>query len=231
MLGDRLGVSERRACRYVGQHRSTQRHQPKIADEDLELRRLLRAFGEERPRWGYRQAHPRLLDEGWKVNRKRVQRLWREEDLRVPPKARKRRRVGDSTVPAARLRATRANEVWALDFQFDQITAGRIMKLLNAVDEHTREALAMLADRRIDSDRTVATLDESGLTFPRVIISIITHMPDGTARRIAIKTGRPIGGWCWINSQLNAGFLDERWTHTPYLQAAYVVFVDRVPMA
>ena len=95
-----------------------------------------------------------------RVNRKRVQRLWREEGLRVPAKRRKRQRLGDSAVPpAARLRAERPNHVWALDFQFDQTADGRVLKLLNIVDEHTREALAVVAARRINADATAATLD------------------------------------------------------------------------
>jgi putative transposase len=159
MLCDRLGVSERRACRYAGQHRSTQRYEPRTAADDAALRERLRRISEERPRWGYRRAHARLVEEGWEVNRKRVQRLWREEGLRVPPRRRKRRRLGDSTVPAQRLKAERPNQVWALDFQFDQTADGRPLKLLNVVDEFTREALEMLTERRIDSDATVAALD------------------------------------------------------------------------
>ncbi len=119
----------------------------------------LRQFSEKRPRWGYRRAHAILLGEGWCVNRKRVQRLWREEGLRVPQRARKRRRVGDSTVPGERLRAERPDQVWALDYQFDQTSDGRVLKLLNIVDEYTREALAIVVDRRIDADATVSTLD------------------------------------------------------------------------
>jgi hypothetical protein len=78
MLQDRLGISERRACRYVGQHRSTQRREPLVAEDDAALRAELRKFSRTRPRWGYRQAHQHLLGEGWSINRKRVQRLWRE---------------------------------------------------------------------------------------------------------------------------------------------------------
>jgi transposase InsO family protein len=84
MLRDRLGLSERRACRYVGQHRSTQRHGLKRAEDDAALRAELRTISQERPRWGYRRAHALLGEEGWEVTRKRVQRLWREEGLRVP---------------------------------------------------------------------------------------------------------------------------------------------------
>jgi transposase len=85
----------------------------------------LREISRERPRWGYRRAHATLRGEGWEVNRKRVQRLWREEGLRVPVRRRKRRRLGDSTVPAARLAAERPDHVWAIDFQFDQTADGR----------------------------------------------------------------------------------------------------------
>ncbi len=159
MLRDRLGVSERWACRVVGQHRSTERYQPKRAGDDAALRAELRKFSRERPRWGYRRAHHRLREEGWAVNRKRVQRLWREEGLRVPGRTRKRRRLGESTVPAARLRAERPGQVWAFDFQFDQTACGRALKLMNIVDEFTREALVMQVERSIDADTVVATLE------------------------------------------------------------------------
>ena len=159
MLMDRKGLSERRACRIVGQHRSTQRREPCVAQDDAALRARLRKFSRDRPRWGYRRAHTQLREEGWSVNRKRVQRLWREEGLRVPARRRKRYRLGESTVPAKRLAAERPNHVWALDFQFDQTADGRILKLLHIVDEFTREALDVLCERRIDADRTVERLE------------------------------------------------------------------------
>jgi len=172
ILQDRLGISERRACRYVGQHRSTQRHETCVAEDDRALRAELRRISRRRPRWGYRRAHRLLLEEGWQVNRKRTQRLWRDEGLRVPRRRRKRQRLGDSTVPARRLRAEAPDHVWALDFQFDQTADGRILKLLHVVDEFTREALAIECHRRIDADKTVATLErlvtERG-TAPRFI--------------------------------------------------------------
>lgn len=159
MLRGRLVVSERWACRVVGQHRSTQRREPKRAEDDAVLRAELRAFSKDRPRWGYRRAHHHLRELGWEINRKRVQRLWREEGLRVPQRKRKRRRLGESTVPAQRLRAERPNHVWAFDFQFDQTADGRALKLLNIVDEFTRESLVMLVCRSIDADTVVETLE------------------------------------------------------------------------
>jgi len=123
------------------------------------LRGELRAFSALRPRWGYRQAHTHLQGLGWQINRKRVQRLWREEGLPVPQRTRKRRRLGDSTAPEGRLRAERAGHVWAFDFQFDQTADGHVLKLLNVVDEFTREALAMRTARSITADQTVAVLE------------------------------------------------------------------------
>ena len=159
MLRDRLGVSERWACRVTGQHRSTERYEPRRAEDDAALRTELRRISKDRPRWGYRRAHAMLVEEGWEVNRKRVARLWREEGLRVPQKRRKRRRLGESTVPATRLAAERPNHVWALDYQHDQTADGRVIRLLNIVDEFTREALAMHVARSIDADTTVAVLE------------------------------------------------------------------------
>jgi putative transposase len=121
MLEDRLGLSERRACQIAGQHRSTQRRQACLAEDDAALRARLRELSRKRPRWGYRRAHADLLGEGWQINRKRVQRIWREEGLRVPQRRRKRKRLGDSTVPASRLRAQHPDQVWAIDFQFGPV--------------------------------------------------------------------------------------------------------------
>jgi transposase InsO family protein len=160
MLEQRLSLSERRACRITGQHRSTQRHRPKRArDRDDSLRERLRSLSRTHPRWGYRRAWAFLRAEGHELNRKKIQRLWREEGLRVPPKRRKRLRIGTSTSAATRLRAERPNHVWALDFQFDVTSDGRTFKCLHVVDEHTREALAIRVERGIDADQTVSVLE------------------------------------------------------------------------
>ena len=152
-------MSQRRACRLVGQHRSTQRHQPPPADPDAEVRARLRRFAKDHPRWGYRRAHAVLVREGHQLNRKKIQRLWREEGLRVLRKRRKRPRLGESTASAERLAATHPNHVWALDYQFDVTATGRVIKLLHVVDEFTRESLSDLVDHSIDADATVAALD------------------------------------------------------------------------
>jgi putative transposase len=167
-----FGVSQRWACRLVGQHRSTQRHRLVEPDRDRALRDQLRQFSRTHPRWGYRRAHAQLLKQGRCVNRKAVQRLWREEGLRVPARRRKRQRLGTSTCPADRLAAEHPDHVWALAYQFDQTTDGRILKLLNVVDEHTREALTITVDHRIDADATIDVLDRLAVerqTAPRFL--------------------------------------------------------------
>jgi putative transposase len=157
-----LGLSQRLACRITDQHRSTQRHQPTEPDRDRALRAELRRLSRQHPRWGYRRAHAVLCEQGWAVNRKAVQRRWREEGLRVPVRRRKRQRLA----------AEHPDHVWALDYQFDQTQDGRRLKLLNVVDEHTREALTIEVNRRLDADATVKVLDrlvaERGTT-PRFI--------------------------------------------------------------
>lgn len=172
MLCDRLGLSQRRACQIVGQHRSTQRHRPEVPDPDRDLRRRLRDFARHHPRWGYRRAHAVLCREGHRLNRKKVQRIWREEGLRVPPKRHKRQRLGISSTPAERLTATQPNHVWALDYQFDVTSFGRTIKILHVTDEFTRESLCDLVAYSIDADATVAALDAVAAqrgTFPAFI--------------------------------------------------------------
>jgi len=160
MCCDRFGVSERWACRVVGQHRSTQRRQPLRAGDDEALRAALRKFATDRPRWGYRRAHDALLADGWEINRKRVQRVWREEGLRVVRRPRKRARAGENAGQDTQLRASRPGEVWAVDFQADQTADGRTLRLANVVDEFTRQALVMHTARSVSADELVAILDK-----------------------------------------------------------------------
>jgi len=157
-LRDQFGVSERRACGVVGQPRSTQRRAkagPSAADETL--RRRLRQIARKHPRWGWRKAHDIAAREELVVNPKRTRRIWRDEGLQRPaPKKRKRRRRSDGT--AGLLRAEYPLQVWSLDFQFDETSKGRRLKLLNILDEHTREALAMKVEHSITADDVVDLL-------------------------------------------------------------------------
>ena len=139
MLLDRFSVSERRACRAIGQPRSTQRRPaPVPGTEEENLRSRLRQLARAHPRYGYRRMTTILRREGYCVNHKRIQRLCRDEGLRVLKKAKKRSRVGTSVTDGTRLRATHPGHVWAIDFQFDQTTNFKTLKLLNITDGQSR---------------------------------------------------------------------------------------------
>lgn len=155
MLQQRLDISERRACEIAGQHRSTQRH--RSAADDAALRAEVRRLAGRHKRFGYRRIHARLLEEGWQVNRKRVQRIWREEGLRVTVKHKRRRRKGQSTADRE-IEATRPDMVWGIDFQHDATVDGRELKFLNVVDEFTREALVIDCSRSITSEGVIEAL-------------------------------------------------------------------------
>jgi putative transposase len=143
-LQETFGVSQRRACRVLGQPRATQRQQPKKTKEGEErlVRRMLELVGQH-PRWGYRRIGILLRREGWRVNRKRVYRLWRRQGLKVPRKQRKKRRLGSSLNGCMRRRAEHRNDVWAWDFIHDRTSDGRPLKWLTLVDEYTRECLVL----------------------------------------------------------------------------------------
>jgi len=157
LLEERFGVSERRACVLVGQPRSTQRLAPPVAGDE-ELRRFLRDFSTARPRWGWRRAHEAAVKAGYRVNKKKVHRLWREEGLKVPYRKRRKRLTGIGVAVGAMVPIA-PDVIWALDFQFDQTADGRTLKFLNVIDEFTREALAIEIDRSIDADKVVDLLD------------------------------------------------------------------------
>lgn len=163
-LRARFGVSQRRACRVVGQHRSTQRLPSPVPGEDeVWLREWLRAFATARPRWGWRRAAKQPRRDGHRVNDKRVQRLWRAEGLKVPYRKRKKPHRGIGVNVGTFCQAA-PNALWAMDFQFDTTADHRALKLLNIVDEFTREAVAIVVDRSIDADKVVATLDAIAFT-------------------------------------------------------------------
>jgi len=153
-----LELSQRRACKVVGQPRATQRHAPQPDAEEKRLRQRLNEFSRQRPRAGYRTACGQLRQEGLRVNPKRVQRLWREEGLKVPRKQCKKRRLGTSANGSQRLKATRPNEVWSYDFVSDQTSDGRRLKFLCVVDEFTRECLALEVRRSFCGKAVIAVL-------------------------------------------------------------------------
>jgi putative transposase len=199
VLRERFGVSQRRACRVVGQHRSTERLDPPVVSDDEQLlRAFLRAFAKRRPRWGWRRAAKAARADGWVVNDKRIQRLWRDEGLKVPYKKRKKRLRGIGAAVGA-MSPICPNALWALDFQFDVTVDGRALKLLNVIDEYTRECPAIVVDRSIDADHVVATLDRVAAVRGMPAFVRFDNGPEFVAHAIA--------DWCRFNG-VDSVFID-----------------------
>ncbi len=156
---EELKVSERRACKVLGQPRSSQRYEAIRPAQDLDLVRRLHELSAEHPRFGYRRIAALLDREGWRVNRKRVQRLWRAEGLKVPQRVIKRRRLGEAENGCQRRVATAAHEVWALDFVMDATADGRRLKILTVIDEASRYALSVHVTRSLTAQGVMRELE------------------------------------------------------------------------
>ena len=154
----RLPVSERRACRALRQPRSSQRYVPKVADDEERLTARIVALASEYGRYGYRRITALLRAEGWSVNAKRVQRIWRREGLRVPAKQPKRARLWLNDGSCIRLHPERKDHVWAYDFVQDATHDGKRLRLLTIVDEYTRECLAIDVGRSLTSESVLERL-------------------------------------------------------------------------
>jgi putative transposase len=156
----KFGLSERRACRVLGQPRSSQRYVSTKNGKDAALVERMVALSRENPRYGYRRIWALLRREGWAVNKKRVQRLWREAELRVlSGKERKRRRMGASENGCTRRRAEYIDHVWSYDFAMDATEDGKRLKVMPIVDEYSRECLALEVERSITAENVMEVLD------------------------------------------------------------------------
>ncbi len=152
------GLSERHACRLLGQWRGTQRYGPlRRTDEDA-LTRAIIALATQYGRYGYRRITALLQSAGWQVGKDRVQRIWRREGLRVPQRQPKRGRLWLNDGSCVRLRPERANHVWSYDFVSARTHDGRTLRLLTLIDEYTRECLAIRVARRLGSAEVLETL-------------------------------------------------------------------------
>ncbi|WP_156170746.1 IS3 family transposase [Croceicoccus naphthovorans] len=150
------GMSERRACRVIDADRKSVRYRS-TRDDDAGLREKLRELANQRRRFGYRRLHILLRREGIMINRKKTQRLYKEEGLAVRRRRSRRRAVGTrSPAPVLAL----PNQRWSLDFVHDQMASGRRFRVLNVVDDVTRECLAAVPDTSISGRRVVRELTE-----------------------------------------------------------------------
>ncbi len=157
----RKAASERRACAGLGQHRSTQRKTPQGRDDEEQLTDDLVAPVREHGRLGYRKMAALLRStSGWVVNDKRVERIWRQEGLKVPPRQPKRSRIWPSDGSCIRLRAERPNHGWTYDFVEDRTHDGRKNRILNVVDDFTRECLSIRINRKLKSSDVIDVLSD-----------------------------------------------------------------------
>jgi transposase InsO family protein len=156
-----LKLSERRVCRVLGQHRSTQRRRPAGRDDEERLTADIVELARQYGRYGYRKIAELLrTTAGWVVNDKRVERIWRREGLKVPTKQPKRGRLWLADGSCIRLRAERPNHVWSYDFVEDRTHEGRKYRMLTIVDEFTHESLAIRVARRLKSSDVIDVLSD-----------------------------------------------------------------------
>lgn len=214
---DRQGCSERVACHLAGYSRSSYRRKRVREQADQPLRERLLELASERPRFGYRRLHVLLLREGWRINRKRVYRVYRELGLAVRRK--KRKRVAQANrlprvVPIA------ANVQWSMDFMRDTLAEGRAFRTLNVVDDATRECLAIEVDTSLTGERAVRVLDAIAHKrgqYPRRLV--LDNGPECTSKALGrwayehgvtlvfISPGKPTEN-CFVES-FNGRFRDE----------------------
>ena len=215
----KLRVSERRACRVLKQHRSTQRKLPKgRADEKrlvADMIELARQYG----RYGYRRIAALLRDAGWQVNDKRVERLWRREGLKAPMKQPKKGRLWLNDGSCVRLRPEHRNHVWSYDFVHCRTDDGKAFRTLNVIDEYSRECLAIRVDRKLNSGDVIDVLSDlfimcgvpsyirsdNGPEF--VAVAVQDWIKAVGAKTAYIEPGSPWeNGYC---ESFNARFRDE----------------------
>jgi len=153
-----LRISERRACRAIGQARTTQRHSSHIKGEEARLVERIIELATQYGRYGYRRITALLKQEGWKVNHTRVERIWRREGLKVPKKQPKRGRLWLNDGSCIRLRPQYRDHVWSYDLMVARTTEGRAFRILTIIDEYTRECLAILTQRCITSGDVIDQL-------------------------------------------------------------------------
>jgi putative transposase len=143
-------VSERRVCRALEQPRSTQRYRGKGGGDEGLLTERIVTLASQYGRYGYRRITAMLQREGWQVNHKRIERIWRQEGLKVPRKQPKRGRLWLNDGSCLRLRPEYPGHVWSYDFVSERTHDGRAFRMLNVIDEYSRECLAIRVARNLD---------------------------------------------------------------------------------
>jgi len=218
-------VSERRACQLVGLSRSTLRYEPRRSEENEILKSRTVTLAQERRRFGYRRIHALLRREGVEANHKRIYRLYREADLAV---RRRKRRKGVAVPREPLLLPAQRNEVWSMDFVMDALSHGRRIKILTIVDDCTKEAIDLAVDFGISGNYVTRVLDQAARFrgYPKAIRT--DQGPEFTGRALdqwayehgvqlkLIQPGKPTQN-AYIES-FNGKFrdecLNEHWFHS-----------------
>lgn len=153
-------LSERRVCRALGQPRSTQRYRTRKAGDAESLALRVAELASQYGRYGYRRITALLQNEGWRVNHKRVERVWRQEGLKVPAKQPKRGRLWLNDGSCLRLKPEFPNHVWSYDFMLERTHDGRAFRILNVIDEFSRESLAVKVKRHLGHEQVQECLTD-----------------------------------------------------------------------
>jgi putative transposase len=215
----RYGVSERHACSALGVHRSTVRRPLKRGDDEEALTEDIIRLAQKYGRYGYRRITALLQAEGWRVNHKRVERIWREQSLKVPTKQPKRKRLYLNDGSCLRLRPLYPNHVWSYDFVSDRLSNGKKIRMLTVIDEYTRECLTIHVDYQLKSDDVLDVLSTLFLTkgLPDYIRSdngseFTAHPLQKWLKDLGVKTAYIEPGSPWengFNERFNGSLRDE----------------------
>ena len=216
------GASERHACLLLGQPRGTQRYRPTQREDEDRLTQAIVALASQYGRYGYRRITALLVRAGWKVGKDRVERIWRREGLKVPKGQKPRGRLWLNDGSCVRLRPTHASHVWSYDFVSARTHDGRSVRILNLIDEYTRECLLIRAERRWSSAKVIGALadvmvikgvpehlrSDNGPEF--VAKDLRKWLADTGAKTLYIEPGSPReNGYCEsFNSKLRDEFLN-----------------------
>lgn len=210
----RAEVSERRACRLVGLARATVRYRP-AGSTTPGLTERLRTLAYERPRWGYRRLYVLLRREGFVVNKKRVYRLYREADLTVRRRRRKRVAVVRQPLPLP----IQPNLRWSMDFMQDVLVSGRRFRILTIVDDCSRTCPSLVVDTSLPAARVIRELEHLEATRGLPEWLVVDNGPEFAGRALDawahgrgirlcfIRPGKPVEN-AFIES-FNGRFRDE----------------------